>query len=177
MWDLLLQCMDSLVVVGRLSCAKAYRIFQDQGLNPCPLHWQMDSQLLDHQESLAWLLIVTILLSKVLPNQSWVHSPDTQQSQSTVVCGELVFIAGTKQGEQAAHSPNSWSPWWLFYPLMTFKESLKTKWGRGSQGMLSLLLGRENPMKLVSKTTVSSLTSSPHSSHKLVECLVCYAVC
>ena len=26
-------------------------IFPDQGLNPCPLHWQADSQTLDHQGS------------------------------------------------------------------------------------------------------------------------------
>ena len=31
------------VVVHRLSCTAACGIFQDQGLNPCPLHWQVDS--------------------------------------------------------------------------------------------------------------------------------------
>ena len=33
----------SVVVVQGLSCSKACVIFLDQGLNPCPLHWQMDS--------------------------------------------------------------------------------------------------------------------------------------
>ena len=34
-----------------LSCSAACVIFPDQGLNPCPLHWQADSQPLRHQGS------------------------------------------------------------------------------------------------------------------------------
>ena len=34
-----------------LSCPEACGIHPDQGLNPCPLHWQMDSLLLIHQEA------------------------------------------------------------------------------------------------------------------------------
>ena len=33
----------SVVVVHGLSCSTACGIFPDQGLNPCPLHWQVDS--------------------------------------------------------------------------------------------------------------------------------------
>ena len=33
------------------SCSAACGIFSDQGLNPCPLHWQADSQPLRHQGS------------------------------------------------------------------------------------------------------------------------------
>ena len=33
------------------SCSTAYGIFLDQGLNPCPLHWYVDSYLLHHQGS------------------------------------------------------------------------------------------------------------------------------
>ena len=42
----------------RLSCSAARGIFPDQGSNPCPLHWQADSQQLCHQgsPSLAFLL-------------------------------------------------------------------------------------------------------------------------
>ena len=43
--------MGSAVVVRGLSCPVAHGIFPDQGLNPCPLPWQVDSQLLDHQGS------------------------------------------------------------------------------------------------------------------------------
>ena len=33
----------SAVVAHRLSCSAACGVFPDQGLNPCPLHWQADS--------------------------------------------------------------------------------------------------------------------------------------
>ena len=42
---------SSVVVAHRLSCSAACGIFPDQGSNPCPLHWQTDSQPLRHQGS------------------------------------------------------------------------------------------------------------------------------
>ena len=39
------------VVVHGPSCSAACGIFPDQGSNPCPLHWQADSQPLCHQGS------------------------------------------------------------------------------------------------------------------------------
>ena len=39
------------VVTHGLNCSAACGIFPDQGLNPCPLHWQEDLQPLDDQES------------------------------------------------------------------------------------------------------------------------------
>ena len=50
-WLLLLQSIGSVVVVLRLSCPVACEIFPDQGSNPRPLHWQVDSQPLYHQGS------------------------------------------------------------------------------------------------------------------------------
>ena len=41
--------MGSIVVAHGLSCSTAGGIFLDQGSNPCLLHWQVDSQPLDHQ--------------------------------------------------------------------------------------------------------------------------------
>ena len=41
----------SVVVAHRPSCSAACGIFPDQGSNPCPLHWQADSQPLRHQGS------------------------------------------------------------------------------------------------------------------------------
>ena len=41
----------SAVVAHRPSCSAACGIFPDQGSNPCPLHWQADSQPLRHQGS------------------------------------------------------------------------------------------------------------------------------
>ena len=41
----------SAIVAHRPSSSAACGIFPDQGLNPCPLHWQADSQPLRHQGS------------------------------------------------------------------------------------------------------------------------------
>ena len=41
----------SVVVVHGLSCSAACGILPDQGSNPCPLLWQVDSQPLCHQGS------------------------------------------------------------------------------------------------------------------------------
>ena len=42
---------SSVVVAHGPSCSAAHGIFPDQGSNPCPLHWQADSQPLRHQGS------------------------------------------------------------------------------------------------------------------------------
>ena len=44
-------CARSVVVAHGPSCSAACGIFPDQGSNPCPLHWQADSQPLRHQGS------------------------------------------------------------------------------------------------------------------------------
>ena len=41
----------SAIVARGPSCSAACGIFPDQGSNPCPLHWQADSQPLRHQGS------------------------------------------------------------------------------------------------------------------------------
>ena len=41
----------SVIVAHGPSCSVAYGIFPGQGSNPCPLHWQADSQPLRHQGS------------------------------------------------------------------------------------------------------------------------------
>ena len=46
----------SVVVAHGPSRSAAGGIFPDQGLNPCPLHWQADSQPLRHQGSPNWVL-------------------------------------------------------------------------------------------------------------------------
>ena len=55
-WPLLLRSTNSrragsVVVAHGPSCSTACGIFPDQGLYPCPLHWQADSQPLRHQGS------------------------------------------------------------------------------------------------------------------------------
>ena len=66
----------STVVAHGLSCSVACGIFLDQGLNPCLLHWQVDSLLLSHQESPA---LVFIFVSTVL-NKTTVHTIDVALS-------------------------------------------------------------------------------------------------
>ena len=41
----------SVILAHGPSCSAACGIFPDQGSNPCPLHWQADSQPLRHQGS------------------------------------------------------------------------------------------------------------------------------
>ena len=48
---LLLRSTGSVVVAHGSSCSAACGIFPDQSSNPCPLHWQADSQPLRHQGS------------------------------------------------------------------------------------------------------------------------------
>ena len=55
-WPLLLRSTGSrhagsVVVAHGPSCSTACGIFPNQGSNPCPLHWQADSQPLHHQGS------------------------------------------------------------------------------------------------------------------------------
>ena len=50
-WSTGSRCVGSVVVVHGLSCSAACGIFPGQGSDPCPLHWQADSQPLHHQGS------------------------------------------------------------------------------------------------------------------------------
>ena len=45
------RCAGSAIVAHGPSCSAACGIFPDQGSNPCPLHWQADSQPPRHQGS------------------------------------------------------------------------------------------------------------------------------
>ena len=45
------RCAGSAIVAHVPSCFAARGILPDQGPNPCPLHWQADSQPLRHQGS------------------------------------------------------------------------------------------------------------------------------
>ena len=49
----------SVIVAHGPSCSAAYGIFPDRGSNPCPLHWQADSQPLCHQGSPAGGFLTT----------------------------------------------------------------------------------------------------------------------
>ena len=49
--------VGSVVVAHGPSCSAVCGIFLDQGSNPCPLHWQADSQPLHHQGNPSHVLI------------------------------------------------------------------------------------------------------------------------
>ena len=61
LWGTGSRCAGSVVVAHGPSCSAACGIFPDQGSNPCPLHWQADSQSLHHQGSPIphfWILFI-----------------------------------------------------------------------------------------------------------------------
>ena len=54
LWSTSSRHAGSVIVAHRPSCSVACGIFPGQGSNPCPLHWQADSQPLHHQGSPRW---------------------------------------------------------------------------------------------------------------------------
>ena len=52
----------SVIVAHGPSCSVACGILPDQGSNPCPLHWQADSQPLRHQGSARFLFYFVLSL-------------------------------------------------------------------------------------------------------------------
>ena len=54
--------------IVRLCCLLACEIFPDQVLNLCLLHWQADTQPLDHQGSPIFLLLHTLAWNWICPN-------------------------------------------------------------------------------------------------------------
>ena len=73
-WPLPLQSTGSrragsVIVAHGPSCSAACGILPDQGSNPCPLHWQADSQPLCHQGSpMLSLLLKEIQLTQIILN-------------------------------------------------------------------------------------------------------------
>ena len=68
----------SAVVAHGPSCSTACGIFPDQGSNPCPLHWQADSQSLRHQGSPHIFFYLTNTWCKPITLQPWCLVPGTQ---------------------------------------------------------------------------------------------------
>ena len=66
----------SVVVAHGPSCSAARGIFPDQGSNPCPLHWQADSQPLRHQGSPGKCFLSLQSLDPLAPQ--YYPSPNTQ---------------------------------------------------------------------------------------------------
>ena len=56
----------SAIVAHGPSCSTACGILPDQGSNPCPLHWQADSQPLRHQGSPVVLFLILVSTCSML---------------------------------------------------------------------------------------------------------------
>ena len=71
------RCAGSVVVAHGPSCSAACGIFPDQGSNPCPLHWQADSQPLCHQGSprLAFMYVKLSVRLKLLESKLLFKTP------------------------------------------------------------------------------------------------------
>ena len=55
----------SVIVAHGPSCSVACGIFPDQGSNPCPLHWQADSQPLRHQGNPRVSIILVLRIAPI----------------------------------------------------------------------------------------------------------------
>ena len=64
LWSTGSRCAGSVVMAHGPSCSAACGILPDQGSNPCPLHWQADSQPLRQQGSPVDLFFVSCFVCK-----------------------------------------------------------------------------------------------------------------
>ena len=84
----------SVIVAHGSSCSTACGIFPDQGSNPCPLHWQADSQPLRHLGSPLWTL-------------------DRMQIQIPEGIGEWAKLWGSRHMEEGTCPEEETCFWWL----------------------------------------------------------------
>ena len=85
--------LGSVVVGHRLSFPTAWGVFPDQGLNPCLLHWQVDSLPLSHQGSplvMFWNTWVPVrrapLTGRASPHHCLLVSQDLLECPHSVCC-------------------------------------------------------------------------------------------
>ena len=76
----------SVVVAHGPSCSAACGILPDQGSNPCPLHWQADSQPLRHQGSPPNNILILHTYSQ--------HMQTTCLRHSVLFTGILLIVVG-----------------------------------------------------------------------------------
>ena len=87
----------SVVVAHRPSCSVACGIFPDQGSNPCPLHWQADSQPLRYQGSPNFCFFVAVYFLKTAGGWSWEASLELWDAYSQrYLTLDQIYDAGLK---------------------------------------------------------------------------------
>ena len=89
-WPLFLRstgsrCAGSVVVAHGLSCSAACGLFPDQGSNPCPLHWQADSQPLRHQGSPKNEVLIHATTCLNLKNVTLSEKSQTQKNKYGII--------------------------------------------------------------------------------------------
>ena len=127
LWSTGSRCAGSVVVAHGPNCSAACGIFPDQGSNPCPLHWQADSQSLRHQGSPH---------ASLKPHRGallWAHSSGSKSDRilpfpeiPSVVCESWVFsslpLPVFYQGKDPAvlgkgQNPNMWLVAYILGPF------------------------------------------------------------
>ena len=124
----------SVIVAHGPSCSAARGIFPDQGLNPCALHWQADSQPLRHQGSPQSDSFKTLLYP------SSVHNPQLSSPWYRVKDNVLLDLTGLK-------TPSClplWPHLQLLFPLITPLQShqsllLPRTWARQAPALAPTL--------------------------------------
>ena len=152
-----------------LSCSAACGFCLDQGSNPCPLNWQVDSLPLSHQESPAEVFLCRVFGCGV---KSWVIGPRSRDLKPTLVSASKAFalpailLVFEHQSSQACLEVNTPGPiqayWlrtqqggWLPGP---FWFSLKV-WGPSVQFSRSVMSESCNPWTAACLASLS-ITSS-----------------
>lgn len=80
-WASAVTALGSVVMAHGLNCSGSVD-FLDQGLKPCPLHWQADFATTDHQELQGQILAILKPILKAVDNQNLFSL-----SPSLSVCG------------------------------------------------------------------------------------------
>ena len=84
-------------MVQKLNCYKACGIHEDQGSNPCPLHWQVGCHPLYHQGSLTCPFLFAFL-----PPLRWADSSDSLLNP----CPETL-MSGIMRRQDSGQSPHT----------------------------------------------------------------------
>ena len=93
------------VVVLRLRCPTTHGIFLDQGSNPCPLHWQADSQPLDQQGGpfpFSWCPF----------SHPGTQCPQTLQNSSSIISLNLIIRTNELSTAEQEEIPSDQPRWW-----------------------------------------------------------------
>ena len=96
----------SVVVAHGPTCSTARGIVPDQGSNPCPLHWQADSQPLRHQGSPQSFLITRGAHTHTCKPPAPPTLPPVPAHQPHAICGHLMTLTDVTNKTE-----DDWGPW------------------------------------------------------------------